>query len=561
MASRRCRITAANLLEFALLQPRLSSPQTIQVLLMRFQVQEDVPTQSPEEDLVVLVPSEWDDYGFRTQFTLFVASAGNQFVLVGNTKILASTYPDNTEYKRTATQFGRSFEKLDPDSYCSLGQDSDYYRRLGQISGDLGKKILLALNDVELSAKGSWWQSHPGFEDSLLRLNAAHLARLHAKALFDGMEANEEWHHKLRFNRRDGGIIGGPDIFDVRFDGKLKVPGRMNVIVGKNGTGKTSLLAGIASSFAQPHRDSRFEYRAKFSRILVLTFNPFDSLFLVPADEASEANVRFLGRRPVARRVATALQALVSDATAINGEAPDGEEINEEIKKKWTDTLLKAFPTPKRYLAGISAPANERETLSTLEKLRHDSEWLDMITNALEDQAMASSLHENPSDALDNMSAGQRALITLYAALFSNLDRRALVLIDEPENHLHPSLIARFVRTFNAILDQRRAYAIVATHSPVVVQETPSRFVTILERVENKTTTKQPEFETFGESIDNITQNLFDTDFRSSHWKHVLKELATEGYDVDGAAAEVSNKPLSLLARTYFAYQSRLSKA
>jgi hypothetical protein len=64
-------------------------------------------------------------------------------------------------------------------------------------------------------------------------------------------------------------------------------------------------------------------------------------------------------------------------------------------------------------------------------------------------------------------------------------------------------------------------------------------------------------FETFGESIDSITDRLFETDFRSSHWKSVLNQMARNGLGISDVEQRVSGQPLSLVARTFYAYQQR----
>lgn len=47
------------------------------------------------------------------------------------------------------------------------------------------------------------------------------------------------------------------------------------------------------------------------------------------------------------------------------------------------------------------------------------------------------------------------------------------MLIDEPEGHLHPPLLSAFVRALSELLVNRNGVAIIATHSPVVLQEVP----------------------------------------------------------------------------------------
>ena len=59
---------------------------------------------------------------------------------------------------------------------------------------------------------------------------------------------------------------------------------------------------------------------------------------------------------------------------------------------------------------------------------------------------------------------------------------RTLVLLDEPEAHLHPPLLSAFTRALSDLLIYRNGVAIIATHSPVVLQEVPKSCVWKLRR-------------------------------------------------------------------------------
>ena len=85
-----------------------------------------------------------------------------------------------------------------------------------------------------------------------------------------------------------------------------------------------------------------------------------------------------------------------------------------------------------------------------------------------------------------------------------------LVLLDEPETHLHPPLLSAFLKSVRLCLERFDGYAVVATHSPVVLQENPSRYVTILRRTANHSKITRPSIETFGESVGVITQDVFN---------------------------------------------------
>jgi hypothetical protein len=76
---------------------------------------------------------------------------------------------------------------------------------------------------------------------------------------------------------------------------------------------------------------------------------------------------------------------------------------------------------------------------------------------------------EDQRIALEDLSSGeQHELVVLYELLF-RAPKGGLILIDEPEISLHVAWQSRFLSDLIGILDLTGAYAIVATHSPMII--------------------------------------------------------------------------------------------
>lgn len=71
-------------------------------------------------------------------------------------------------------------------------------------------------------------------------------------------------------------------------------------------------------------------------------------------------------------------------------------------------------------------------------------------------------------------------LYYLAFAVLPYLDPTALLLIEEPENGLHPARIAEVMRVLRAISETTQV--IIATHSPLVVNELRADEVTVVTR-------------------------------------------------------------------------------
>jgi len=70
---------------------------------------------------------------------------------------------------------------------------------------------------------------------------------------------------------------------------------------------------------------------------------------------------------------------------------------------------------------------------------------------------------------LNDLSSGeQHEMVLLYELLFKGPDN-GLILIDEPEISLHVAWQSRFLPDLIKILEPTESYAIVATHSPVII--------------------------------------------------------------------------------------------
>jgi hypothetical protein len=135
-------------------------------------------------------------------------------------------------------------------------------------------------------------------------------------------------------------------------------------------------------------------------------------------------------------------------------------------------------------------------------------------------------------DTFSRLSSGHKLVLLTTTRLVELVDERTLVLIDEPESHLHPPLLGSFIRALSNLLVQRNGVAVVATHSPVVLQEVPRSCVWVIRRTGHTITAERPKIETFGENVGIITNEVFQFEVTDSGFYRLLAEAAkTNGYD------------------------------
>jgi predicted ATPase len=70
---------------------------------------------------------------------------------------------------------------------------------------------------------------------------------------------------------------------------------------------------------------------------------------------------------------------------------------------------------------------------------------------------------------LHHASSGELSLISSLVFLITTVERNAIVIVDEPENSLHPGWQREYVDKVLAALQYRNASIIIATHAPLVV--------------------------------------------------------------------------------------------
>ncbi len=179
-----------------------------------------------------------------------------------------------------------------------------------------------------------------------------------------------------------------------------------------------------------------------------------------------------------------------------------------------------------------------------MQKILGDSS--DALAEKLTHEAESQDVED---ESLSLLSSGQAILANFVTALMGWIEPNSLVLFDEPETHLHPNAVASLFRVLNDILTQYNSFAVVATHSPVVIQEVPSKRVLFFTREGDVTFAERLSVESFGESISELTRHVFETIEIPHFYKEVLRDLARE-YSFN-EVMELFDDKLSVAAQSY----------
>ncbi len=101
------------------------------------------------------------------------------------------------------------------------------------------------------------------------------------------------------------------------------------------------------------------------------------------------------------------------------------------------------------------------------------------------------------------------------------------------------------MRAIRLLLEQRDAYAIVATHALLPLQESLADSVVVLERFERRVRARTPEVECFGASLDEIQREVFGVGLAERNFRETLKRSG-QRETFERIAAKRSSLGLSL---------------
>ena len=125
---------------------------------------------------------------------------------------------------------------------------------------------------------------------------------------------------------------------------------------------------------------------------------------------------------------------------------------------------------------------------------------------------------------------------------------KTLIILDEPELHLHPPLLSSFIRSLSYLLIKANGVSILATHSPVILQEVQKDCVYKLTRdiKSDVMDAHRPDIETFAQDIGSLTFEVFGLEAKESGFYTLINQIANEGLDFEESLGRFDNKMGSL---------------
>lgn len=500
---------------------------------------------------LILLGDNWNDYSYRTLYTLFYKK-GDTTHRVGTLKILKQGQREGGLPLPVGRAKGLQFSK----QFVSLGTSIDYYVRLIELG--ILEKVRGLFNDLS---------SHPQLRRAFSKEPGL------ATSLYRDLARPDDYYDEIARTVAAGGVPPGEDQFTLTFTpagsldpitfalGGTETSGarrltrpsrRAGIIIGPNGVGKTHLLASLARvAYAPPAEREQLAANEGvitegpgFPNILAVSYSSFDNFVppILEGDDPAERRADFIAGHGRYIYLGMRDPAGLIEASDVVPRLVTQAELAETFANHITRIReLDRFKT----LADIMQPVLEEVSVRAyagipqLEKPNEEDDFWDLDKDRVEQ--LNTWFGEDPAEAFLKLSSGHKIVLHQLAGMTAMLQRHGLVLIDEPETHLHPPLLAALMSAIRRLLSKQRAYALVATHSPVVVQEALADQVVILAGRE-PTIAKPPSIETYGENVGALSREVFGFYPTAGDYRNVLDRMVTAYETVEGVEEALGSR-------------------
>lgn len=473
------------------------------------------PGKPSKYGIIYLSHQSWDDwFEFSTTYQVKYLDIEGVDQFLGTIKIgkigLKGAKAGNAEKGFRYPSPPEKFSSLG-EEYFSLGQEPEYYERLSSISPSFRDKVLQSLRDIAYNEEIlKNVKDEPVTQISLLRSVPLLTVQEQFNRLAHGGARLTPY--KFSYTPKYLDLSPLPKIkFEV--NPNSTPPTNIHVLIGRNGVGKTTFLNELSAAFLKKLRTYQNEVgtdadtpapKPPIASLVSVSFSAFDTFEPLWTDTKEEmaSSYHYVGlKKP---------RTDISGAESLKGPNALAEEMVEASKvclqdarkKRWTDALTLLESDPIFREVGIKTSISEI--------------------------ADTDELLSNIKTTFESLSSGHKIVLLTITKLVESVSEKSLVLLDEPEGHLHPPLLSAFLRALSDLLINRNAIAIIATHSPVVLQEVPRSCVWKINRLEGFVSFDRPLLETFGENVGTLTNEVFglevtSTGFHKMLWEAVLK--------------------------------------
>ncbi len=414
---------------------------------MQFIISDYLPSQNPL-NIAYLINDNWDDwFEFNTLYKLYYFNNSGNVNYIGYVKI-GQFNMESTQRRATLS----NFEQLD-GIFFSLGQDESYYERLKNLD-EIGLVILNSLNDfasnLELFERSL---SEKVTKVSLLRDISTSTVRGQFNRLAHGGAALTNYSFTFTSPKPKNSDMVMSLTFDVQ--PKSNPPTNVHVVIGRNGVGKTHLINNIINSLLSSERTTKYgifdaDKTTFFANVVSVSFSAFDETepMKEQKDNTKGLQYSYIGLKRIKKQ--------------------DEKDTLPKSPIMLANEFIKSLEYCKRGM-------KKERWINAVKSLESDPMFEESgIRNVIE-IINENDFKKESREIFKKLSSGHKIVLLTITRLVETVQEKTLVMLDEPESHLHPPLLSAFIRSLSELLITRNGVAIIATHSPVVLQEVPKK--------------------------------------------------------------------------------------
>jgi len=519
---------------------------------------------SPGTIVICAQQADWNDFGHQTlfEFTL-VLSQGEIMWKPLRLGFIGGANSDHSEASLVREIFSRGSNDIrstdDFPSFFTLQHNAAAYGNLvNEIGARNASNVLVALNDLVIIER---FPNQPEWLEGALRSDVFNYSFIRS---VDGFSAYFEGYNtfhgrvpkfsyvlpsKLMLSFRLDSFHNSHE-FNFSFEPGHFLPKRMAAIIGKNGVGKSRALNMLVHALLEQTSNLTDEsHQLPNISKLIAVCTPGETESTFPHSSTFSSAIPYIRLSPISsEKIAAHNETLPRILQKL------ARRDVHEHSYRWS-----IFERSIRFVIKLEElciiPAtrtayqqeNEENPVSDVMFLElsngTETSRLEAMKRLDQNGSLARTLHGRNYP----LSSGQISFIRLAAQLCLHIDPGTLVLIDEPETHLHPHLITQFVVMLNSVLEITNSIAIVATHSAYFVREVPTTQVHVITQSSSGFIhIGVPRLKTFGSDVGAISDFIFEDDavsslvketafrisenhYMSEHWQDELRmDLSTE---------------------------------
>ena len=444
------------------------------------------------------------------------------------------------------------FQKLD-DEYCSICWELDLYSAINRLLNiEQRKEFAVALRMV-LGIDTPWYDEFSKeecFKKSFLRY-----ADMDSFVLQKGRQLlfNEARVYELRKKSFKVTVNNCAQPIELRFpafntDVRIdNAPNGMIAFIGHNGSGKSTLLYTISKVlYASPTTRRLLESQITISpkdlgvmQLMMFSYSAFDNFVLpwlsieeykIHAQERNMEEERFIfcGLRNTREEAKIAIKR-IDEWQKENPEKNANEEFRSYLSSRTNNIVLKYPAILGNEVADALKVINSDSTKNELFKQviegsrKHNAALYNELV--LLTDIWNTEEYDNIQKTFARMSTGHKFFTHAMTHLIAYLQDESIVLFDEPENHLQPCLLSYMMLCIRKVTALRNSVVLVATHSPVILQEMMSDNIFVIRRDGDTINVSHPAIQTFGANFGMINSHVFDLTVDVTLFRNIIEEL------------------------------------